>query len=320
MPGSAVVEQDMTAQVGSALHKPPRRWGPAVLLGALLLSSCGKEVDQELDLRFNDPSKSYGIQLADENGGVGPTHKINPGSREVLVRVSGGKVSAIIVVIYEGEVAVCRVKVEVEAEGPTEVKVSCPPAPPPPPLQPDAGAPEDALPPADAGADVTPDTGPSPACQSYCRDMLQLCTPTYPSADDCLATCTAFGWKEGQRGSAENSSECRRGRAIDTAGTALALLGCYQAGPSGGSFCGTNMCRIYCETAQRACPELLGGGSVDQCVASLCKAKPAQPAYRTGTGDTLDCRIFWLGEVLKTRETRLCARLAEETQEPLCHD
>src|SRR3954470_24159834 len=101
MPSPASVVQSMTAQVGSALRRALRRglqrWGPA-LFGALLLSACTKDADQELDLHFKDPTKRYGIALDD--GPESAVEKVKPGSQHVLVRISGAMVDTIKIIIY----------------------------------------------------------------------------------------------------------------------------------------------------------------------------------------------------------------------------
>jgi hypothetical protein len=173
----------------------------------------------------------------------------------------------------------------------------------------------DSAPASDLAPDTTPDSAPSLACQNYCAAMHQYCAAVYPAGDeDCLATCAAYGWKPGA--AAENSVECRRQRAIASATASSPLIPCYQAGPSGGRYCGP-MCESYCQAAARACPGL--EGDVNTCLAR-CQEPEAHPAYRNETGNTMECRIFWLGEALKSGDPTVCDRLREGAPAPLCHD
>src|SRR5215212_9908661 len=106
MPSPAVVHRGMTARAGSALHGRSPRWAPPALLAVLLLAACeGKEADQELHLNVPDNDKGYGIRLNEQQA----PQMIDPGSRHVLVRVSGGRVDTIKVTIYEGGQRICEV-------------------------------------------------------------------------------------------------------------------------------------------------------------------------------------------------------------------
>jgi hypothetical protein len=284
-------------------------------LAALLLVACAKDghYDQEIDLLFNDPNKHYAIAL-DQLGDAGVVRPVNFRSRHVLLQISGAMVHTITIIVYDDQgTPVCSFDIDVSKSSesmPVIVEALCD--------IPDAGAPavEASVPPdAELPPDTTPaDTGPSP-CQNYCAAMHQYCPMVYPTGDDdCLATCAAYGWLP--EGTAVNSVACRRQRAIDSAIATDPLVPCYQAGPSGGRYCG-KLCENYCEDAARACPDL--EGDVNACELR-CQEPVAHPAYRSETGNTLECRIFWLGEALKTSDRTICDRLREGAVAPLCHD
>jgi len=306
----------MTAQVGSVLRcasrRAPQRWGLA-LLGTLLLVGCAEKehFDQEVDLLFGDQSKRYGIAVAGEGDGGEVVRPVRPGSRHVLLRISGAMVKSIKIIVYdEFGVPLCEMEVVLDrpssASMPYDVVVQADCGD-----QPDAGAPgPEAGTPPDAGPD-----GPSPACQTYCQSMRQDCPMVYPGGDDdCLATCAAYGWPTGDI--SDNSVTCRNRQALGAPSATSPLVPCYRAGPSGGNYCGT-LCENYCQAAARACPGL--EGDVASCL-SRCQPPVAHPAYRSDTGDSKECRIFWLGEAIKTKDERICARLREGAQDPLCHD
>jgi hypothetical protein len=299
----------------------------ALVLGALLLAACAEkepQYDQELTLNFKDPKKGYEIVLdGGADGGI-IRRMINPGSRQVILQITGARVERIHIIVYDQDHnPICEIDVYPEPEDPTkpiEVKATCSEAPPPPP--PDAGPlPDDAADAgADSGPDATPDTGPSPACQSYCQDMLKNCSDVYQgSNEDCLATCAAYEWPAGQPpGFAASTVACRHQRAIEAPSMNSPLLSCYRAGPTGGRYCG-KLCENYCEAAGKACPELLGGRDVAGCKVA-CQEPAGVPAYRSDSGDTLECRIFWMGEALKKKDGTICARLDAKAQMSLCHD
>jgi hypothetical protein len=144
--------------------------------------------------------------------------------------------------------------------------------------------------------------------------MRQYCPMVYPDDADCVATCMAYDWKPGALG--ENSIACRRDRALAVPTDPEPLITCYQAGPSGGKFCGL-MCENYCRAAARACPELEGDYNACR---SRCQEPMTHPAYRNETGNTMECRIFWLGEALKKNDRTICERLGGGAAAPLCHD
>jgi hypothetical protein len=283
----------------------------AALLLALI-SSCEKPYfGQEIQLKFNDRNTNYKVAIGDR---LEPVHS---GQSVVLVRVSGDEVKVITVYAYDPETGqLCgSTMIQVSGSGPYEVSLAC--------VHVDAAPPPDAEVLVDAGSpdtspDLAPDTGPSPACQSYCQTMGDRCPMVYLGQEDCLATCAAYGWPAGQRTQSDNVVECRTGVALTTTPSNM-LFPCYQAGPTGGKFCGS-LCVNYCQAAQRNCPALLPNGSFAACLSS-CKEPAPHPAYRSDTGNTLECRIFWLGEAGKTAEGgKICDRLGEGATDSPCHD
>jgi hypothetical protein len=279
-----------------------------VLLAALAWVACAPEkahVDQELKLHFEDPNTQYKIDVGDN-----VKHDIELGSREVRLRVSGAAVMHIVVTAYENGVMCASAEIDVKPDQMDYIVVlTC--------SHPDAGPPvTNPEPMPDAGPDLGPDTGPS-ACQAYCQTMDERCPGVYPNGErECLETCAAYGWPAGGAGSGNNDIQCR----IDSALTTPApsdLIRCYRAGPTGGNRC-ASLCQNYCEAAARNCPGLVTGGSEAACVSSCFSKYPgAMPALRTEKGDSIECRIFWLGEAGKDGG-KSCALLAEGAQDSPC--
>jgi hypothetical protein len=286
-------------------------------LAALVALACAEKphFGQQIELSFKNPELRYTIDVGDHQ-----KRPVNQGSRQVLVRVSGDEIKTIIVEAYDEDGKCGETKVEIkEGKGPYLVIVTCTR------LAPDAGAPPDAdLPPdagpaPDAGPDLSPDTGPSPACQYYCATMRDRCPLVYPPGDDCLATCAAYGWLPGQREMADTTVECRTGEALLATTPSNTLMQCYHAGPTGGGFCGS-LCLNFCTAAARICPNLFPDGGFNRCFAT-CLEPNGHLAFRSDSGNTLDCRIFWMGEAAKSTDPeKICAGLEDKAQTPLCHD
>jgi hypothetical protein len=147
--------------------------------------------------------------------------------------------------------------------------------------------------------------------------MGERCPGVYTgNQKECLETCASYGWPEGRRDLADNSVQCRIGAAL-RATTPDQLPFCYQAGPTGGEYCGP-LCYNFCDAAARHCPGLLIGGTPQSC--RLQCREPAQtPALRSDRGNTMECRIFWMGEAGKD-DGASCARLAEGSPNSPCQD
>jgi hypothetical protein len=325
MRDQAVVQTGMTVSVSSvlrcALRRLPRKWGPWTAC-LLMLACAGKspDYDQEFELTFTNPNQQYSV-VVDKT-----ERMVKFGSRSVQVRISGGSVMEVIVRVFDAKGGICNettVHPTAPSEagpppGPIEVTITCTDGPVGPVAEPDAGASPDALM-ADTAPPLMPDAGPSAACERYCGVMRDRCPLVYTASDgECLATCAAFGWPEGNPGSASNSVECRIEAATAPPVPGNPIVNCYHAGPSGGNRCGT-LCLNHCEIAARACPDLVPGGSLAECKAQCLNQQVATPAYRADSGNTIECRIFWLGKALEDGG-KSCARLTADAQDPACHD
>jgi hypothetical protein len=163
-----------------------------------------------------------------------------------------------------------------------------------------SGPPGDA---ADTAGERPSDRGPSSACASYCAGMTATCPDAYMSEDDCLALCAAYAWDSGTPGDfGGNSLECRLsylGLAMNAAAADRGGL-CKAAGASGGRTCG-DPCANYCASATRICPAVLEG--ID-CLRA-CPGGPDLPGPAISSGDTIDCRIYWVGRA--AQDPSLCA-------------
>jgi hypothetical protein len=125
-----------------------------------------------------------------------------------------------------------------------------------------------------------------------------------------------LGWPTGQQNSAANTVQCRIGQALKATAQDQFPY-CYQAGPTGGGVCGP-LCQNFCDAAARNCPALLTGGTPESCKMK-CQEPAQTPALRSDRGNTLECRIFWMGEAGKD-EGASCARLAGDPTNSPCQD
>lgn len=138
-------------------------------------------------------------------------------------------------------------------------------------------------------------------CVSYCDLMTSGCPDAYHDSTECLDLCAAYQWPVGTLASSGNTILCRTFYGM-LAMTQPALHDryCLAAGASSGSGVPENdgdcasVCRIYCEAASNICPELLNGQSVTTC-ARDCRGGPRAAMLPIYSGDTLDCRIYWIG-------------------------
>lgn len=296
MLAAAVVPDSMTVRFGSAgrCTRCFRASWYLALVALLCAAGCApdpKPFDQEVVLDFRNPG-DYAITVNED------MRRLPMGSRSVRVRVSGAGIMSIIVTVYDEGGRPCgTATVNVNGDGPFMVDVTC---------QPDAGMPVDQRPDPgpDAGVDTRPDlmadSGPSAACKRYCDIMLDRCPSVYTSGDDCVATCAAFGWERGPSGLAQNNLECRIASALASTARDNPKT-CYEAGPTGGNTCGP-LCFNYCDAASRTtCDGLRIEREI--CVTQRCLPPNPLPvpdmALRSDSGDTFECRIFWLGEAEK---------------------
>jgi hypothetical protein len=157
----------------------------------------------------------------------------------------------------------------------------------------------------DAGSDAAP-LGPEPTvCETYCTEVMELCTGNlkqYRDLRQCEKICGLL--PEGEVGSSanENTAACRlryasKGRYA--AGTELEAY-CRQAGPGGDGKCGSN-CEGYCSLTMSVCTDESAGiyhfDDVGECL-QTCEALPVSPLTYTTTGtevsdgDHVQCRLF----------------------------
>jgi len=150
----------------------------------------------------------------------------------------------------------------------------------------------------DAAVDRTPDASSDlPTCQQYCETIQPACAdvPQYPNVTACEAYCETFGKIPiGQiSDQAGNTVGCRTYHAT-VASTISPDVHCPHAGPTGGDVCGS-WCDNYCHLAMLNCTGTAAlYGSVADCF-NACGAIPADGQPGDEGGNTIQCRIHYLG-------------------------
>jgi hypothetical protein len=136
------------------------------------------------------------------------------------------------------------------------------------------------------------------ACGNYCSTLKGNCPGSYwPYIDDasCQLDCAGrFQWMVGTPcDTSVNTVDCRTTHASQATGTVQSVE-CVNAGPTGGGVCGS-LCDNYCQDAQHACkgaqtlfPDYLT-------CKSMCAAFPTTGAPTDTSGNTIQCRIYYLG-------------------------
>jgi hypothetical protein len=125
----------------------------------------------------------------------------------------------------------------------------------------------------------------------YCDTVTALCPGVFTDTDACLSHC--WLWAKlpvgGEATYEANSIACRGTHATsDQADT------CDFAGPSGGGQCGS-WCDNYCHLALQNCTgDHTLYGSLAECAAA-CALFPTHGAEGDEDGDTVQCRIHFLG-------------------------
>jgi hypothetical protein len=168
-----------------------------------------------------------------------------------------------------------------------------------------------------ASSGMSADAGTaSTACKTYCAAIQGACVSAgdqqYADDAECLAACALL---ESATLPAGNTLACR----TTHAGYAVATPypHCWHAGPYGFSVCGDE-CASFCALAAKACPTAYGQGGCEGRCMSYAKAAAPDTAGATGvytasgpkTGNTLDCREYYLGEALQGTAAA-CADVAE---------
>lgn len=143
--------------------------------------------------------------------------------------------------------------------------------------------------------------GNAPSCAQYCDKIEMSCTAgdggsfaQYPDHAACLTWCSMqAGWPAGTTGATSgNTIACR----LYHAGAAAAdpATHCPHAGPTGGDICGT-YCENYCQLMARNCT---GANTVYDATTCMtkCMTIPTNGQPNDQTGNTVQCRIWHLGE------------------------
>ncbi|MFT5433009.1 MAG: hypothetical protein ACI9OJ_003714, partial [Myxococcota bacterium] len=151
-------------------------------------------------------------------------------------------------------------------------------------------------------------------CVSYCSAINAACRndlaqyvggydpeniPTNAGAAGGLSDCESYcvTWNnlpaEGPNASRANNVLCRQENATTAAKSADdALLHCPAAGPTGGGLCGT-WCDNFCQLAIDNCSMF---ETVSDCM-QLCEQLPDDGSAGDTTGDTVQCRLYYVGGV-----------------------
>lgn len=153
-------------------------------------------------------------------------------------------------------------------------------------------------------------SGAAPTCAAYCAKIQMNCTggdaggnEQYTSESACNSYCTtAAGWPAGMIGDTSgNTIGCR----LYHAGAAAADPGvhCPHAGPTGGNLCGL-WCDNYCQLMARNCTGANAVYDPATCM-SKCAMLGTQGHANDTTGNTVQCRIYYLG--LAASDPTACA-------------
>jgi hypothetical protein len=148
-------------------------------------------------------------------------------------------------------------------------------------------------------------------CNDYCAALVTKHCPFsgsfFPSAADCLATCTGLAWTPAtlaQPAAGTNTAACRIQRAV-AGGSA-----CADASPTGGALCTGDRCAVYCDAMTRNCPATFGArdACLSDCAQRSQKAGWWDPSERlTTTGDSGNCRLYWAGQAGLSGNAAACA-------------
>jgi hypothetical protein len=164
----------------------------------------------------------------------------------------------------------------------------------------------------DAEPEVAPDrpeAGPTAPCHLYCREVIEACPEAYLTEDDCRAVCAGLAWPAGNPTAVDgNTIECRRtyaAMALQASPADRSRL-CRSAGVSGGHRC-DRLCINYCAAARAVCPDLVHSTNCE-ILDCLSLGLDAVDAGASPVGNTLDCRIYWIGRA--AADANLCNNAA----------
>ncbi|HEX8950752.1 MAG TPA: hypothetical protein VF945_02855 [Polyangia bacterium] len=143
-------------------------------------------------------------------------------------------------------------------------------------------------------------SGSAPTCAAYCAKIQMNCSggdaggnEQYADVGSCTSYCTsAAGWPAGMMGDLTgNTIGCR----LYHAGAAAAdpVVHCPHAGPTGGNTCGS-WCDNYCQLMARNCTGANAVYDAATCT-SKCAMLGTQGRANDTTGNTVQCRIYYLG-------------------------
>ena len=163
---------------------------------------------------------------------------------------------------------------------------------------------DNAVAPADTDEDAPNPNKPS--CENYCKQILLACNGAqqqYTGEEACLNFCKQSGkLAAGAEGDTEgNTVGCRMHyTALAAESVADAAKYCAQAGPTGGNVCGS-WCGNYCALALMNCTAehkiYSAPGDCPVACAALDTSAPANAL----SGDSVQCRLNWLGDRKSTR-------------------
>jgi len=169
---------------------------------------------------------------------------------------------------------------------------------------------------------IAPDAGAAD-CVKYCTDIEGACGQTgdrqYASSAECLAACSILSASNMATGM--NTIACRTTRAASA--VTKPYPNCWSAGPYGYEVCGAE-CEAFCILADSVCPGTYTGCK-GKCPMLTKVAAPDTAAAATGvytssgptTGNTLDCREYYLGQALQGIEKAVsCANAGDKS--PKC--
>lgn len=164
---------------------------------------------------------------------------------------------------------------------------------------------------------------PSAACATYCADIEGACAATqdkqYASAAECLTACAILEASNVATGM--DTIVCRRTEATDAIKGPLPH--CWRAGPYGYDVCG-DQCEAFCILADSACASTYADckttcATFTKVPAPTTVAEAAHVYTSSGptTGNTLDCREYYLGLAVEgTDKATACANAGEAS--PKC--
>jgi hypothetical protein len=166
--------------------------------------------------------------------------------------------------------------------------------------------------------DLADPSAASPACESYCDDVMEFCVgpdAAYSGRETCLGTCAKLDPGDSLE-PAGNTLACRAAQAKLAGSVGEPAIYCQRAGPGGDDTCGSN-CESYCQLMERSCPTQ--HKDVPGCVAK-CEALNDVNRFdviEDHGGDTLQCRLVHVSSATVEPEDH-CPHAQFRPTEPWC--